>query len=231
MAFAGKIHAAHEQYRRGIQMSLQGNFAEVAAHLTMEDAETHAIVGQCGEALAEVPPGLGLSRDNLTLERASRVLALCGNPTESQGLSKELAARFPDATLIMSVSLPIIEAAQLLRQRDPAQALARLDAMTPYDRAPSGEFWPAHLRGQAALQQKDGQGAAGHFQSIIDRRGEVPTSMLFPLAHLGLGRARALTGDAAGAVAAYDAFLAFWSDADAGLAPLTEARRERAGLK
>ena len=33
---------AHEQFRRGIQMSLQGNFQEVAAQLTMEDAETHA---------------------------------------------------------------------------------------------------------------------------------------------------------------------------------------------
>ena len=41
----------------------------------MEDAETHAIVGQCAEARSEVPAGLALSRDNLTLERASRVLA------------------------------------------------------------------------------------------------------------------------------------------------------------
>ena len=33
------------------------NFAEVAAQLSMEDAETHAIVGQCAEARAEVSAG------------------------------------------------------------------------------------------------------------------------------------------------------------------------------
>ena len=53
-AFDGRVKAAHEQFRRGIQMSLQGNFAEVAAQLTMEDAEIHAMVGQCAEARSEV---------------------------------------------------------------------------------------------------------------------------------------------------------------------------------
>ena len=34
-AFAGRMQAAHEQFRRGVQMSLQGEFKEVAAQLTM----------------------------------------------------------------------------------------------------------------------------------------------------------------------------------------------------
>ena len=105
------IKAAHEQFRRGIQMSLQGNFQEVAAQLTMEDAETHAIVGQCAEARSEVAAGLELSRDNVTLERASRVLALCGAEREALSLSSELAKRFPDATLTIRVSLPVTAAA------------------------------------------------------------------------------------------------------------------------
>jgi hypothetical protein len=53
---------------------------------------------------------------------------------------------------------------------------------------------------------------------------------LYPLAHLGLGRALASAGDRAGARKAYDAFLEFWKDADADLQPLKDARRERAGL-
>ena len=96
-ASRGREQAAHEQFRRGIQMSLQGNFDEVAAGLMMEDAESHAVVGQCAEARSEVPPGLALSRDNLTLERASRVLALCGAAAEASSLSSELAKRFPSA--------------------------------------------------------------------------------------------------------------------------------------
>jgi predicted sulfurtransferase len=74
-AFDGRVMAAHEQFRSGIQLALQGNFPEVAAQLTMEDAETHATVGQCAEATREVPSGLALSRDNATLEHASRALA------------------------------------------------------------------------------------------------------------------------------------------------------------
>ena len=77
-AATGRVKAAHEQYRRGIQMSLHGGFTEVAAQLIMEDAEMHATVGQCADAAGEVSEGLRLGRDNATLERAGRVLALCG---------------------------------------------------------------------------------------------------------------------------------------------------------
>ena len=74
-AAEGRVKAAHEQYRRGIQMSLHRNLTEVAAHLIMEDAEMHATIAQCGEALGEVPEGLQLASDNATLERAGLVLA------------------------------------------------------------------------------------------------------------------------------------------------------------
>jgi len=59
------------------------------AQLTIEDAETHAIVGQCGEATNEVTEGLALNRDNATIERASRVLAWCGSCVSSSALSAE----------------------------------------------------------------------------------------------------------------------------------------------
>ena len=56
---------------------------EVAAQLAVEDAEVHAVVGQCDIALDEIAGGLVLSRDNYTLERASRSLALCGQDGEA----------------------------------------------------------------------------------------------------------------------------------------------------
>ena len=81
---ADGVKAAHDQFRRGIQMSLQGDFTEVAAQLTMEDAEMHAIVGQCAEALQRGRPrGFASGRDNATLERGGRVLALCGAASEA----------------------------------------------------------------------------------------------------------------------------------------------------
>ena len=230
-AFAGRIETAHEQFRRGIQMSLQGNFQEVAAQLTMEDAETHASVGQCAEARSEVSSGLGLSRDNLTLERASRVLALCGSASEAVSLSNELAKQFPDATLTIRVSLPVTAAALAIERGEPARGLERLEPVKPYDRAPSAEFWPVYLRGQAYLQLKNGGAAGAEFQSILDRRGEVPVSVLYPLAYLGLARSALLVNNPEKARSAYDAFLALWKDADPDLRPLKDARLEYSRLR
>jgi serine/threonine protein kinase/Tfp pilus assembly protein PilF len=230
-AFSGRVMAAHEQFGRGIQLSLQGSFAEVAAQLTMEDAETHAVVGQCDEARREVTSGLGLGRDNATVERASRVLALCGDARDAISLSSDVARRFPDATFTNGVSVPVTAAALALAQRDPARARVLLEPVRRYDHAPSAEFWPAYLRGQAYLQLKDGPAAAAEFRSILDHRGEVPVSVLYPLAHLGRARAAAITSDVETARKSYEAFFAAWDAADADLQPLKEARLEYARLE
>jgi hypothetical protein len=78
---------------------------------------------------------------------------------------------------------------------------------------------------------KDGRAAGAQFQSIVDHRGEAPTSPLFALAHLGLARAAVLTGDIDKARKAYESFLALWNDGDADLQPLKEARQEYARLR
>jgi tetratricopeptide (TPR) repeat protein len=230
-AFSGHVAAAHEQFRRGIQLSLQGHFPEVAAQLTMEDAETHAIVGQCDEARRDVSAGLALGRDNATVERASRVLALCGDGREALALSAEVATRFPDATFTNGVAVPVTAAALALAQHDAERARTLLEPVRRYDHAPSAEFWPAYLRGQAYLQLKDGAAAATEFRSILDHRGEVPITVLYPLAHLGRARAAVLTKDTETARKSYEAFFMAWDGADADLQPLKEARVEYARIE
>jgi hypothetical protein len=54
---------------------------------------------------------------------------------------------------------------------------------------------------------------------------------LYPLAHLGLARAAALTGDTAKSRKAYQDFLALWKDADPDLTVLQEARQEYEKVK
>jgi eukaryotic-like serine/threonine-protein kinase len=51
------------------------------------------------------------------------------------------------------------------------------------------------------------------------------------LAHLGLGRAYALSGDSAKSRAAYQDFLALWKDADPDLPALKESKAEYAKLR
>jgi eukaryotic-like serine/threonine-protein kinase len=225
-AAGGRVKEAHDQYRRGIQMSQQGSFNEVAAQLTMEDAEMHATVGQCSDALREVSEGLKLARDNATLERAGRALALCNAGDEAEALSTELAKRFPEATLTIHVAVPLIAAATALDRGEAPQALQRLESVRPYDHAPSAEFWTRYLRGQAYLRANNAAGAMGQFRSIIEHQGEVPGSMLYPLAYLGLARSAVLARNKGTARSSYEHLFALWKDADPDLRPLTEARME-----
>jgi len=230
-AFGGHVDLGHEQFGQGVRLSLQGKFPEVAAQLTVTDAEIHASVGQCAQARAEAAAGVQLNRDTLTLERASRALAICGAASEASSLSNELKQQFPEATLTIRASLPITAAAVALARGEPKRVLELLEPVRPYDHAPSSEFWPAYLRGQAYLQLKDGRAAALEFQSILGHRGEVPTSILYPLAQLGAARAAMLLQDTEKARSGYETFLTFWKDADPDLQPLQDARLEYSRLQ
>jgi len=229
-AFAGHITEAHDQFHRGVQLATQGNFPEVAAQLRMEDAEFHAIVGQCHDVRAEATTALETSRDNVTLERASRALGLCGFG-EAATLTSELARRFPTATLTNRVAIPIANAALALARGEPEAALARLEPFRQYEHAPSGEFYAMYLRGQAALRLKNTKVAEEAFRMIVTKPGEVPVSMLVPLSYLGLARSAALAGNIDAAKNAYQQFFTRWKDADPSLAPLIEARAEFARLR
>ena len=83
----------------------------------------------------------------------------------------------------------------------------------------------------AYLKARQGPEAAAEFQKILDHRGVCLTAPECTLARLQLGRARALSGDNAGARTAYQDFLALWKDADPDVPILKEAKAEYAKLQ
>jgi tetratricopeptide (TPR) repeat protein len=230
LAFGGRVAAAHDQFRRGVHIALEGGFKEVAAQLSIEDAEAHAIAGQCDASTKEAAEGLSLSRDNISLERASRALAICGTAGAVTPLVAELEQRYPEATLTHHVAVPVTRAVAAMRRGEHERAVALLEPVKPYDHAPWSEFWPAYVRGQAHLALNRPREAAVEFQAILDHRGESPLAQLYPLAELGAARAAAAGGDNEKARAAYDAFLDVWRQADPSLPLFREARAERATL-
>jgi tetratricopeptide (TPR) repeat protein len=230
-AFSGRLRAAHDGFREAVRVAMPYRLDEVAARYGTQDAESHAIVGQCEDARREVDPALRLSRDNFTLERASRVLALCDAPSEAARLVEELARRFPDATLTTGIARPVTAAILAWRQGDPAGALGLLEPVRIYDHLPAAEFWPAFVRGHAYLQLKDAARASQEFQSILDRRGQLVDAPLYPLAQLGRARAAVLSNDLVLARRKYQDLFALWKDADPDLEPLVDARREHAALQ
>jgi len=76
---------------------------------------------------------------------------------------------------------------------------------------------------------KQGQEAAAEFQRMIAIRGI--SYPLFSLAHLQLGRAYALAGEAAKARAGYQDFLSLWKEADPDIPILKQAKAEYAKLQ
>jgi serine/threonine protein kinase/tetratricopeptide (TPR) repeat protein len=229
-AFRGRMQAAHSLFERAVDQATQARQMELAAQWRAEDGESHALAGDCPTARAEIDSALDLSRDNFTLERSARTLALCGAGEESRALDAELARRYPDATLTQQIQRPVI-AALLALQAQPARAIDLLEAARPYDSAPSAEFWPNYVRGLAYLRLNDASKATAEFQRITSHRSEAPTSMLYGLATLGRARATAMTRDRDGARRDYAEFLTLWRDADTGIRPLEAARRESASLR
>jgi len=228
--FGGQLRQAHLMFQRAVQEAVGANQRERAAQWEAEDAESHALAGQCELARPEVASALARSRDNYTIERAARTLAVCGDDAAASVLTAELQQRFPDATLTQQIHLPVLNAILALRT-DPARAVDRLNAVRPYDGAPAAEFWPEYVRGLAYLGLKDGHKAALAFQGILDHRGRLPTSGLYPLAVLGRARAAVLTGETIQARTSYEQFFTLLKQADTHLAPVDEARREYAALR
>jgi eukaryotic-like serine/threonine-protein kinase len=230
-AFGGHIKQAHEEFRQSVVATSRAGLTELSGLYSAQHAMSHAVVGQCADARREATAATGLSRDNLTLASGALALARCSANTEASTLSDELLHRFPEAILTRHLLLPVIGAATAIKARQPVRALELLDAVKRFDHSPVAEFWPAYLRGEAQLQLGRYSLAADEFRSIVDHRGEMADSLLYPLAHLGLARARASGGDGAGARQSYLAFFTLWKDADSNLQPLADARREFARLQ
>ncbi len=69
------------------------------------------------------------------------------------------------------------------------------------------------------------------FQKILDHWGAATNAHVIPLAHLGVARARVLSGDVGGARAAYESFFKLWKDADPDIPILIQARAEYTKLQ
>jgi eukaryotic-like serine/threonine-protein kinase len=228
-SFAGQWRRSQDLSRTAIELATRNDAKEVAAQYVVETALRGAVFGQCSQIKAATSQAAGLSRNNLFLTRGALALALCGDAGQAQSLIEEVTKERPKDTVINSVWVPTIRAAVQINHNNLAEAVQLLEAAKRYEAA--AEFWPQYLRGLAYLKLKSGNEAAAEFQKILDNRGQAPLSALYPLAHLGLARAAALTGDLSKSRKAYQDFLALWKDADSDIPVLQEAKQEYEKLK
>jgi eukaryotic-like serine/threonine-protein kinase len=132
--------------------------------------------------------------------------------------------------------LPTIRAAMELDNNNPAHALVLLEPAAPYELGQPSQFqlgtmYPVYAKGEAELASHNGPAAVAEFRKFLEHTGVTVNFPLGALAHLGLARAYALSGDAAKARPAYQEFLTLWKDADPDIPILKEAKAEDAKLQ
>jgi serine/threonine protein kinase/tetratricopeptide (TPR) repeat protein len=219
--------------------------AETAASFLACGAVVEAVLGNTARARQAAAKALTLSSGRDVRIIVATALAQVGDSGSAQTQLAALSKEFPLDTLIQNYWLPTIRAQIELNNGHAQRALELLEPARPYELSSSlligPLMYPVWVRAQAYLASGDGAAAAAEFQKILDHRGLMLNDVTSALAHLYLGRARALEarllqGAAAEnakakARAAYQDFLNLWKDADPDVPILQQAKAEYAKLQ
>jgi tetratricopeptide (TPR) repeat protein len=235
-AYGGEFRKARERTGRAVDYTTRGGQKETAAEYEAESAVREALVGNFSVARQQANTALAVSKGRDAAAMAGIALALAGDTAGATRIADDLEKRFPEDTVIHYNSVPVIRAAIALQSRDAAKAIAALTVSTPHELGQTTQeadfvLYPVYVRGLAYLEAKQGVAAAGEFRKVVDHPGLVQNEPIGALAHLGLGRAYALTGDVIKAKAAYQQFLTLWRDADPDVPLLKQAKAEYAKLQ
>ena len=206
---------------------------ETAAGYEGEAAAREALVSNMGLAKQQAQAALALSNGRDVEGVSAIALGLAGDSAQATRLAADLAKRFPEDTIVQFDYLPMIHAAAALQSGSATKAIEALVPAAPYELGSISwvTLYPVYLRGEAYLAAHQGSAAAAEFQKILDHPGVVQNEPIGALAHLGLARTHALSGDTAKAKSAYQDFFALWKDADSDIPILKEAKEEYAKLQ
>jgi serine/threonine protein kinase/tetratricopeptide (TPR) repeat protein len=231
----GDIAASHGQLQRA--RDFYQKTGQVAHRLELKDPEAQsltsqgwmlALFGYPKESIEAAKAALAISQDFVVKLVAAGEMALSGENKKALALASEAAKDRPSDTLVQSVFVPFVQAAVALNGGNAKNAVELLQAGLTYDKATPPNLY---LRGMAYLKMGQGTDAAQQFEKILALRNFAPADPLQSMAHLGLGRAYALSGDTAKSRTAYQDFFALWKEADPDVPLLKQAKVEYAKLQ
>jgi eukaryotic-like serine/threonine-protein kinase len=232
-AFHGRLSQAREWSRRAILAARSEQNDDAVAGFAAESAVREALFGNFSEARNDVRK-IVLPTFNSDLRGMVVVALALSGDSDAQKSLDDLIRRFPDASYVRFIYAPSARAAMALHKGNPSEAIDDLVPHGSYELASPatvGPMIPVYLRGLAYLDERNGVAASAEFQKIIDHPGLMANEPIAALAHLGLGRARALQGDTAKARDSYQRFLALWKNADPDIPVLKQAKSEYAQLR
>jgi len=234
-SYYGRLAQARDLSRRAVDSAERADAKETAAVWQANAALREAEFGNVAQAKEGVAKALALAPGRDVRVLAALTLARAGD-TRAKALLADLEKTESGNTMLKVYWFPTLRAAIELSEGASAPAVLALEPALPYELGSppptaSGTLYPAYIRGLAYLAARNGTAAASEFQKVLDHRGIVLNYPLGALAHLGLARGYALSGDTAKAKSAYQDFLRLWKDADPDIPILKEAKAEYAKLQ
>jgi ATP/maltotriose-dependent transcriptional regulator MalT len=235
-AHSGQFGKARELTRRATDSARRAQEKETAAEYQGHNSLREALVGKAAWAKEDAQSALAEVKGKHGEGFSAIACALAGDSVNAKSLIADLEKRFPQDTVVQTQYLPMARAALALDNGNAAAAVDALSAASAYEFGHTNDdftfaLYPVYLRGEAYLAAKNGAAAATEFQKILDHSGVVGNEPIGALAHLGLGRAYALSGDSAKAKSAYHDFFALWKNADPDVPLLTQAKTDYGRLQ
>jgi tetratricopeptide (TPR) repeat protein len=222
----GRFADARELMKQAVQAAEGDGRIGLAQNGRASEILNRAVVGLTADTRAEVARMLAEKPNESALVNLAFALVLAGDFARARTVAAPAWTTLAGDFTASRITRPAFEGLIALRQGRAAQAVELLKPMEPWeDRLKDGPKG-AYVRGLALLAAGDASGAEKAFQKLIDRRGLDPFSPTYPLAFLGVGRARALRGDPGGARHAYDQFFTLWKNADPDIPARQQARIE-----
>jgi eukaryotic-like serine/threonine-protein kinase len=238
-ASQGRLKNAIDLSRHAVALALQGGRREQAAVFETRAALWEAFFEDFIEAKRTATAALALARNREVNYGAALALALSGDSNQAEKLANDLAKSYPEDTSVRFSYLPVIRAAVAVQHGEPLKAIEALQAGVPYEMGSPrssqtaffGALYPVFFRGEALVAAHKGAEAAVEFQKILSHRGIMIGDPVFVLAHVGLARAYAISGESAKARTQYDELFALWSSADPDIPVLKRAKAEIENLR
>jgi eukaryotic-like serine/threonine-protein kinase len=239
LAYSGHLQEATKMLGRASDLAQQAAHREKAASFETRVALWEAFYGNTPTAKPAAMAALALAKNREVQYGAALALAIAGDSSQAQTLANDLESSFPEDTSVKFNYLPTVRAFLALNHGDPAKAIELLQVAVPYELGQPrstqtsffGALYPVYARGQAYLAARQGAEAAREFQKILDHPGRTVGDPIGVVAHLQLGRAYAMQGDATKAKAAYQEFLILWKDGDPDIPILKQAKAEYTKLQ
>ncbi len=237
-AYFGHLGRARELSRQASNSAKRAGAKEASAAYEAMAGLREGLFGNTAKGLEQTRMAITPSSGRDVYYGFGLASAYAKNAKATQRFVEGFEKGFVENTDVQFNYLPTLRARLALIHSNPQQAIDSLEIAAPYELGlPAGGFYnwpnmyPVYVRGEAFLAAHRGREAAAEFQKILDHRGIVLNEPIGALAHLQLGRAYAMQGDAAKRRASYQDFLTLWKDADPDIPIFKQAKAEYARLQ